>query len=86
MIRYLEVELPAEEGQELRTVLLPMNAARVSRDPMRIDVKSLLASQFAGVPTLKNPDQITVLEEDKVMAYFAGGRLYAEAARQEPLL
>ena len=29
---------------------------------------------------------MTKLEEDKIMAYFAGGNLYATPARAEPLL
>ena len=45
-----------------------------------------LADQFADVPTLKSPDQVTKLEEDKITAYFAGGHLYADARRLEPLL
>lgn len=82
-LRYLEVELAGEEG---RTVLLPMNAARVCSDPMRIDVRSILAAQFAKVPALAQPDQISVLEEDKICAFYAGGRLYAEPSRLEPLV
>ena len=31
-------------------------------------------------------DRITLLEEEKVMAYYGGGTLYAEASRKEPLL
>ena len=37
-------------------------------------------------PGLKNPDQITLLEEDKVSGYFAGGHMYATPNRQEPVL
>ena len=49
-------------------------------------VKSILASQFADVPGIKNPDQITLLEEDKICAYYGGGTLYATPARAEPWL
>jgi photosynthetic reaction center H subunit len=49
-------------------------------------VKSILGSQFATVPGLANPDQVTRREEDKIMAYYAGGHLYATAARAEPLI
>ena len=49
-------------------------------------MKSITAAQFADVPTIRRDDQITLLEEDKVMAYFAGGHLYATAARSEPLI
>jgi photosynthetic reaction center H subunit len=35
---------------------------------------------------LANPDQVTLREEDRIAAYFAGGNLYAEPKRVEPLL
>lgn len=79
LIRYLEVE--AEGG---RRVLLPMNFAKV--DNRRVRVQSILGSQFAGVPTTKNPDQVTMLEEERIMAYYGGGTLYATPGRAEPLL
>lgn len=82
-LRYLEIILTADETKK---VLVPMVAARVTRNPMRIDVKSLMAAHFANVPTLKDPDQITVLEEDRICAYYAGGRLYAEPSRMGPLV
>ena len=44
------------------------------------------STQFAQVPGTRNPDAVTLLEEDKIMAYYGGGVLYATAARQEPLL
>lgn len=52
----------------------------------RLLVKSITAAQFAGVPQTRLPDVITFLEEDKIMAYFAGGHLYANAARSEPII
>ena len=47
---------------------------------------STTPDQFLAAPALKNPDQITLLEEDKVSAYFAGGYMYATPNRQEPAL
>jgi photosynthetic reaction center H subunit len=38
------------------------------------------------VPALKSPDRVTLLEEEKIMAYYGAGTLYATADRQEPLL
>jgi photosynthetic reaction center H subunit len=38
------------------------------------------------VPTTKHPDQITLLEEEKITAYFGAGTLYAEPKRSEPLI
>jgi len=38
------------------------------------------------VPATRAPDSITLLEEEKICAYFGGGLLYATPSRQEPLL
>ena len=81
ILRYYEVEIA--EG---RRVLLPVNFANVDAKRARIGVDALLAGQFAGVPALRNPDKVTLLEEDKIMAYYGGGTLYATAARAEPLI
>lgn len=96
-VRYLEVKVQggasvAGEGAEgdaesasERTVLLPIGFSRVDGYHKRVKVASILGSQFADVPTLQNPDQVTQLEEDKISAYYGGGHLYANAERQEPL-
>ena len=39
-----------------------------------------------GYPAIMRDDQITLLEEERVMAYFAGGHLYATAERSEPII
>lgn len=82
MVRYLEVEL-ADGGKR---VLLPLNFARISRLKKRVKVASITAAQFGNVPVLSKPDQITLREEDRICAYFAGGRLYAVPSRAEPLI
>ncbi|MFO1057957.1 MAG: photosynthetic reaction center subunit H [Dongiaceae bacterium] len=79
VIRYLEVGLA--DGHR---VLLPMTMARVGEDSVK--VASILAAQFAAVPALANPDQITSREEDRITAYYAGGHLYATPDRLGPLL
>ena len=86
MIRYLEVEVPTAEGA--KRVLLPNGFASVSRwqQENRVTVTSIMSTQFADVPALQNPDQVTLREEDRICAYYAGGDLYAEPSRQEPLL
>ncbi len=81
LIRYLEVEVKGG-----KRVLLPMNFSKVDQGKGRVKVESILGSQFANAPTLANPDRVTLLEEDKVVAYYGGGTLYAEPSRQEPLL
>jgi photosynthetic reaction center H subunit len=83
-IRYLEVDIGTALAP--RSVLMPMTAATVDGGRKVVKVGQILASQFLGVPALRNPDQITLLEEDKISAYFAGGQLYATPARLGPLL
>jgi photosynthetic reaction center H subunit len=82
MIRYLEVQLPGLA----QTVLLPMTMAVVDKSKGLIKVDAILASQFVGVPKLSNPDQITLDEEERIVAYYGGGYLYATPSRLEPLI
>ena len=82
MFRYIEVTVPA--GGATRNVLLPMNFARIKSD--HVKVASILSHQFAQVPGTKSAEQITLLEEEKIMAYYGGGTLYATPDRQEPLV
>ncbi|MCX7891298.1 MAG: photosynthetic reaction center subunit H [Burkholderiales bacterium] len=82
IIRYLEAEVGG--GNAGRRVLVPMNLARI-RDGA-VHVKTLMAHQIATVPGLAKPDQVTLREEDRICAYYAGGTLYAEPRRQEPWL
>lgn len=84
LIRYLEVELSTPSGGGL--VLLPMNFAKVDSRRRLVRVRAILSRQFAQVPQLRNPDQVTFLEEERICAYFGGGTLYAEPSRAEPLL
>ena len=80
IFRYIELQPSGGAGP----VLLPINFARIKARSVRVD--SILGSQFAAVPRTKTPDQITMLEEERVMAYYGAGTLYATAARSEPLL
>jgi photosynthetic reaction center H subunit len=82
VIRYLEVEAPATGGA--RCVLLPMNFARVKGG--KVKVQAVLGKHFAQVPGTKHADQITLLEEERIMAYYGAGTLYAWPSRGEPLL
>ena len=79
MFRYIEVSLPSGKA-----VLLPVNFSLINR--FNIHVHALLAPQFENVPALKNPDQITRLEEEKICAYYGAGTLYATPQRQEPFV
>lgn len=84
-VRYLEVvlSLPGYEGQH---VLLPQTFMRIRPRTRQISVRSILAAQFAEVPRTRNPDQVTRFEEDKLVAYYGGGALYATRNRVGPLL
>jgi photosynthetic reaction center H subunit len=84
--RYYEVTL-ADGG---KVVMLPVpyvawpNFGLFGLDHVR--VKAITAAQFQKVPGIKNPSQITLLEEDKIMAYYGGGHLYATPDRSQPLI
>lgn len=73
LVRYLEMELDGEFGQGKR--LLPMNMTRIKEK--WVDVKSLSKGHFDGIPQTKSMTEITLLEEEKVMAWFAGGTMYS---------
>lgn len=80
--RFFELTLTGQS----RTVLLPSTCARIRERSKEVEVKSILASQFADVPTIKSPERITLREEDQIMAYYSSGYLYATPSRQEPFL
>jgi photosynthetic reaction center H subunit len=63
-----------------------MTLVRISSDRNLVVVQSVMGDQFADAPVLANPDQITLREEDRVSAYFAGGQMYASPDRMGPLL
>lgn len=83
LIRYLEVELGGPSGKR---VLLPMTMSVVDKRTGSVKVDAITGAQFANVPTLANPDQVTLDEEERVIAYYGGGYLYATPARLEPLI
>lgn len=82
VVRYLEVRLAAGEQR----VLLPMNFIRIEHKARRIVCRYIRSDQFTLAPPLKNPDQVTLLEEDKITAFYAAGSLYAWPGREEPIL
>jgi len=81
-VRYYEVEVAANG----RRVLLPAGFARVDAAQRRIRVQSILAKHFADVPGTAAPDTVTLLEEEKISAYYGAGTLYAEPSRLGPQL
>ncbi|MGY2047825.1 photosynthetic reaction center subunit H [Methylobacterium sp. JK268] len=81
--RYYEVALAGASG---RTVLVPVVFADVQGGNGRVVVEALLAGQFAGTPAHRDADSVTIREEDRIMAFFGAGTLYATPGREEPLL
>jgi photosynthetic reaction center H subunit len=79
--RYLEVELA--DGKH---VLVPMPLAKFEMRGTCVVVRAITSAQFADVPGLKNPDQVTLREEDRITAYYGAGKLFATPARPEPIL
>ena len=79
LFRFIEVSVA--DG---RSVMLPINFAKIGARSVVVD--SILGSQFGAVPAIKSSEQITMLEEERVMAYYGAGTLYAKASRSEPLL
>jgi photosynthetic reaction center H subunit len=79
-LRYLEVDLAGGAG----TVLMPITMARVLRGGVVTD--AITGAQIAGVPRTKSADQVTLLEEEKIQAYYGAGYLWATPDRAEPLI
>jgi photosynthetic reaction center H subunit len=80
-VRYYEIELT--DGSRR---LMPSVFCRAGRFTRTVKSEALLAEQFAGIPTTKNPDVVTFLEEERIMCYFGAGTLYATPERAEPIL
>jgi photosynthetic reaction center H subunit len=80
LIRYLEVKVSSNG----RTVLIPHNFARITSKEVK--VRSIFAKHFEDVPGTKNTESITLMEEERIMAYYGAGTLYASPERSEPLL
>ena len=81
VIRFFEVELGGGNR-----ALIPLNFLSINNASRTIRTGFITAAQFANVPKTKHPEQVTLLEEDKIMAYFAGGMLYAKAGRADPII
>jgi photosynthetic reaction center H subunit len=73
-VRYLEVSLDSGGKR-----LIPMPMARVRSD--RVEVAALSSHMFAGIPQTRSPTAVTLLEEDKISGYVAGGTLYSADTR-----
>ncbi len=70
LVRYLEVTLDSGGKR-----LIPMPMAKIRADRVKID--SLPSDLFGSVPTTRSSTEITLLEEDKISAFYGGGTLFA---------
>lgn len=87
MIRYLEIT--TGEGKAARNVLVPYNFAvmKTPRDKEVVFyVHAISGAQFLQIPGTKKGDEVTMLEEEKIMAYFGSGLLYSTPKRIGPKL
>lgn len=91
-LRYLEIEVTGG-GRRLVPVpfmriprakgWFPFMSPSPSASHVQIDV--LKAGDFDGIPQTKTADLVTLLEEDKISAYFGAGSLYNSELRYGPL-
>jgi photosynthetic reaction center H subunit len=85
LVRYLEMTVDSlEEGDAVR--LVPINMLVLQRFAGVVDVEALKAADFVKIPAIAGAEQITLNEEDKVRAFFAGARLYGDPRSAEPLI
>jgi photosynthetic reaction center H subunit len=75
LVRYLEITLNSGKVK-----LVPMPMVKVQADRVRIN--ALSSDLFDGVPATKSKTSVTMLEEEKISAYYAGGTLYAADKRK----
>ncbi len=79
-IRYLEIDTGGKK------VLAPMAMSKVKGKKNIVHIDAINAAQFADAPVPAAADSITFYEEERVVAYFGGGYLYANRERQEPII
>ncbi|MCY4179819.1 MAG: photosynthetic reaction center subunit H [Litoreibacter sp.] len=80
MVRYLTMDVNPEGDGNTR--LIPMNFALIKGD--RVKIRSLYAHNVGDIPQAKSDSELTLLEEEKIMAFYGGGTLYADPKRLEP--
>jgi photosynthetic reaction center H subunit len=70
LVRYLEVTLDSGGKR-----LIPMPMAKIKSDRVKVD--SIPSDLFGSVPTTRATTEVTLLEEDKISAFYGGGTLFA---------
>lgn len=81
LVRYFEI---TTEGESPRSVLVPYNFAHIDTGARQLKIGAVRGDQLARAPGIANPDQVTLREEDRISAFYAGGLLYATPERSEP--
>ncbi len=84
LFRYMEAQVNGPTGP--RRVVFPIGCGDIDRVAKQVRISALKSHHFVDAPATKNADTITLLEEDKISGYFAGGRLLADPKAAEPLL
>ena len=82
LVRYFEYKLSGDLGSGTR--LVPIGFARIWAG--QVYIRSIYSTHMAAVPQHSGKDTITLLEEEKISAYYGGGMLWADEARHEPVL
>jgi photosynthetic reaction center H subunit len=82
VVRYYEVDT----GKNGKTVLLPTTFSVVDFRRRRVNVSALKGAQFSAVPAIRSLSKVTLLEEEKITAYYGAGTLYATPLRVESVL
>ena len=75
LVRYLEIDLNVGGKR-----LVPMPMAKIQGD--RVRVNAMTSDLFAAIPTTRSASEVTMLEEEKISGYVAGGWLYAAEKRK----
>jgi photosynthetic reaction center H subunit len=81
-----EPEAGAEGESRPNARLIPIAMLSLHENTKAVRVKALRSEQFVLVPTTEKRDVITLDEEERVSAFYAGGWFYAEPKRREPLV
>jgi len=82
IFRYIEAEADTNQAR----ILVPMTLLRVDGKAGTVKLASISHEQLGEAPKIKHPDMVTLLEEDKICAYFGGGHQYAFPGRSEAWL
>ncbi|HJL04137.1 MAG TPA: photosynthetic reaction center subunit H [Polyangiaceae bacterium LLY-WYZ-15_(1-7)] len=68
------------------TRLVPIQTVLVQKRSRSVQMEAVKAAQLAHAPTLASAEQVTLDEEERVVAFFAGARLYADPKNLGPVV